>query len=121
MADEQFLGVPQQQGSALLQWSERGWHAATAFTFTGRNNSLGQAPYTLTDVAVGKDFGRFDFTVAATNVFNSVSGPFTYYSAGVPYQGLYAGPGGTSYLANLPTDRLNIQPASVRFVLTLHQ
>jgi outer membrane receptor protein involved in Fe transport len=121
VADEQFLGVPQQQGSALLQWSERGWHAATAFTFTGRNNPLGQAPYTLTDVAVGKDFGRFDFTVAATNVFNSVSGPFTYYSAGVPYQGLYAGPGGTSYLANLPTDRLNIQPASVRFVLTLHQ
>lgn len=121
VGDEQFLGVPQQQGSAVLGWAEKGWHASTSFTFVGRNNPLNQAPYTLTDVAVGKDLGRVDFTVAATNVFNSVSGPFTYYGAGVPYRGLYAGPGGSSYLANLPTDQFNVLPASVRFILTFHQ
>ena len=121
MDDEQFLGVPQQQGSALVEWTQNGWHAATSFTFVGRNNPLNQAPYTLTDLAVGKNFGRLDFTVAATNIFNSVSGPFTYYSAGTPYRGLYAGPGGSSYFANLPTDRFNVLPASVRFILTLHQ
>ncbi|MGA8533359.1 MAG: TonB-dependent receptor [Candidatus Tumulicola sp.] len=119
--DEQFLGVPQQQGSATLIWSEKGWHAATALTFSGRNNPLNQPPYTLADVAVGKNFGRLDFTVAATNVFNAVSGPFTYYGAGVPYRGLYAGPGGTSYMANLPTDQLNILPAAIHFILTLHE
>jgi outer membrane receptor protein involved in Fe transport len=118
---EQFLGVPQQQGSAMVAWSEKGWHAATAFTFSGRNNPLNQPPYTFTDVAVGKNFGRIDFTVAATNVFNAVSGPFTYYDAGAPYRGLYAGPGGSSYLANLPTNQLNVQPASVRFALTVHE
>ncbi|HEU5479251.1 MAG TPA: TonB-dependent receptor [Candidatus Tumulicola sp.] len=119
--DEQFLGVPQQQGSALVEWAQNGWHAATSFTFVGRNNPLNQAPYTLTDLAVGKTLGRLDFTVAATNIFNSVSGPFTYYNAGTPYRGLYAGPGGSSYLANLPTDRFSVLPASVRFILTLHQ
>ncbi len=121
VGEEQFLGVPQQQGSAALAWAENGWHAATALTFSGRNNPLNQAPYTLTDVAVGKNFGRIDFTVAATNVFNSVSGPFTYYGAGVPYRGLYAGPGGTSYLANLPTDQLNVLPAAIHFVLTVRE
>lgn len=121
VANEQFLGVPQQQGTALFGWSERGWHASTSFTFVGRNNPLGQAPYMLADAAVGKEFGRIDFTVAATNVFNSVSGPFTYYGAGVPYRGLYAAPGGSSYLANLPTDQFNVLPASVRFILTFHQ
>jgi outer membrane receptor protein involved in Fe transport len=118
---EQFLGVPQQQGSATLTWAENGWHAATQFTFAGRNNPLNQAPYTLTDVAVGKSFDRVDFTVAATNVFNAVSGPYTIYGAGAPYQGLYAAPGGSTYMANLPTDRLNILPASIRFVLTVRE
>jgi iron complex outermembrane recepter protein len=118
---EQFLGVPQQQGSATGIWANKGWHAALAATFTGRNNPLNQAPYTLTDAAVGKSFGRLDFTVAATNIFNSVSGPYTLYGAGVPYQGLYAGPKGTNYSSNYLTDQLNILPASVRFILTVHE
>jgi outer membrane cobalamin receptor len=118
---QQFLGVPQQQGSATLMWAEKGWHAATAFTFTGSNNPLGHAPYTFADAAVGKSFGNVDFTVAATNVFNAVSGPFTYYGAGVPYQGLYAGKNGTSYLAPYQTDALFVQPAAVHFVLTVKQ
>lgn len=118
---QQFLGVPQQQGSANLTWANQGWHAATQFTFAGHNNSLHQPPYTLTDVAVGKTFGHLDLTVAATNVFNAVSGPYTLYEAGVPYRGLYAAPGGTTYMASLPTDQLNILPASVRFILTVRQ
>jgi outer membrane receptor protein involved in Fe transport len=120
VAYEQFLGIPQQQGSATFLWAQRGWHAATAFTFIGNNNSLAQAPYTFVDAAVGKSFGPFDFTVAATNVFNSVSGPFTRIGAGLPYQGLYASKSGT-YLAPLPTDQLFVQPASIRFVLMVHQ
>ncbi len=117
---EQFLGVPQQQGSATLTWAERGWHAATALTFYGRNNSLQQAPYTLVDAAVGKTFGRVDFTVSATNVFNEVSGPFTRYLAGSPYRGTYNGAGST-FVANYPTDQLFIQPAAIHFTITVHQ
>ena len=44
---QQFLGVPQQQGSAVLTWARNGWHASAAFTFAGRNNTLNQPPYTL--------------------------------------------------------------------------
>jgi hypothetical protein len=118
---EQFLGVPQQQGSAAFTWAYNGWHASTAFTFAGRNNTLNQAPYTLVDAAVGRNFGRIDFTLAATNLFNAVSGPFTLYDAGVPYRGLYSGPNNTQYSADIPTDALYIQPASVKFIVTLHE
>lgn len=115
------LGVPQQQGSGTLTWAENGWHAATQLTFSGNNNPLNQGPYTFVDAAVGKNFGRVDFTISATNIFNEASGPFTYYNAGVPYRGLYAGPGGSTYLGNLPTDQLNVLPAAIRFTLTVHQ
>jgi outer membrane cobalamin receptor len=118
--NQQFLGVPQQQGSAVLTWARNGWHASTALTFAGKNNTLNQPPYTLVDGAVGKNFGRIDVTIAATNIFSAVSGPFTLYSAGVPYRGLYAGPGNTQYLANIPTDANFIQPASVKFIVTFH-
>ncbi|HEY1681722.1 MAG TPA: TonB-dependent receptor [Candidatus Tumulicola sp.] len=119
--DEQFLGVPQQQGSATLTWAQNGWHASTAATFSGNNNPLSQQPYTIVDGAIGHDFGRLDVTLAASNMFNAVSGPFTQYLAGVPYRGLYAGPNGSQYQANLPTDQLNVQPASIRFIVTFHE
>jgi len=119
--DEQFLGVPQQQGSAMLTWARNGWHASTAFTFAGWNNTLNAHPYTLVDGAIGKNFGRVDFTIAATNIFNGVSGPFTLYDAGVPYRGLYSGPSNSQYLANTPTDALNIEPAAVKFIITFHE
>jgi hypothetical protein len=118
---QQFLGVPQQQGSAVFTWALQGWHASTAFTFAGRNNALNQPPYTLVDAAIGKNFGRIDFTLAATNIFNAVSGPFTLYDAGVPYRGLYAGPGDTQFLADYPTNALYVLPASVKFIVTLHE
>lgn len=118
---QQFLGVPQQQGSAMFTWAQNGWHASTAFTFAGTNNTLNQSPYTLVDGAIGRTFGRLDFTIAATNIFNAVSGPFTYYDAGVPYRGLYSGPNNTSYLANTPTDALYVEPAAVKFIVTFHE
>lgn len=117
--NQQFLGVPQQQGSAVLTWAQRDWHASTAFTFAGANNTLAQPPYTLFDLAVGKSFDRVDFTVAGTNLFDSVAGPFTRYQAGVPYPGLYSSGNNGQYLANYPTDALYIQPASVKFIITL--
>jgi outer membrane cobalamin receptor len=119
--DEQFLGVPQQQGSATLTWALHGWHASTAATFSGRNNPLDQPPFTIVDGAIGHDFGRLDVTLAASNIFNAASGPFTQYLAGVPYRGLYSGPNGSQYQANLPTDQLNVQPASIRFIMTVHE
>jgi outer membrane receptor for ferrienterochelin and colicin len=118
---QQFLGVPQQQGSAVLSWALQGWHASTGLTFAGKNNTLNQPPYTLVDAAIGRNFGRIDFTLAATNIFNAVSGPFTLYDAGVPYRGLYAGPNNTQFLANYPTNALYVLPASVRFIVTLHE
>jgi outer membrane cobalamin receptor len=117
---QQFLGVPQQQGSAVLTWARNGWHASTALTFAGKNNTLSQPPYTLVDGAIGKNLGKIDFTIAATNIFNAVSGPFTLYQAGVPYRGLYSGPNNSSFLADTPTDALFVEPAAIKFILTLH-
>ncbi len=119
--DEQFLGVPQQQGSGVFTWAKNGWHASTALTFAGRNNTLNQPPYMMVDGAIGKNFGHLDFTIAATNIFNAASGPFTLYDAGVPYRGLYPGPSNGSYLANFPTDALYVEPAAIKFILTLHE
>lgn len=119
--NQQFLGVPQQQGSASFIWARNGLHASTALTFAGRNNTLNQPPYTLVDGAIGYNFGRLDFTLAATNIFNSVSGPFTLYDAGTPYRGLYSGPSNSQFLANTPTDALFIQPAAVKFIVTFHE
>lgn len=119
--NQQFLGVPQQQASVTLAWAKNGWHAATALTIAGTNNTLNQSPYTLVDGALGWTYGHVDFTLAATNVFNAVSGPFTLYDAGVPYRGLYAGPSNTQFLANTPTDALFVQPAAIKFIVTFHE
>ena len=75
----------------------------------------------MVDAAIGKNFGHIDFTLAATNIFNAVSGPFTLYDAGVPYRGLYPGSGNTSYLANYPTDALYAEPAAIKFIITVHE
>ena len=121
VAYNQFLGVPQQQGSAQFIWAENGWHASTAFTFAGRNNTLNQGPYTFTDAAVGHSWGKVDLTVSATNVFNAVSGPFTYYNAGVPYRGIVGGTYQNPALGNIPTDQLFVLPAAIHLAVTIHQ
>ena len=121
VAYNQFLGVPQQQGSAQFIWAENGWHASTAFTFAGRNNTLNQGPYTFTDAAVGHSWGKVDLTVSATNVFNAVSGPFTYYNAGVPYRGIVGGTYQSPALGNIPTDQLFVLPAAIHLAVTIRQ
>jgi hypothetical protein len=75
----------------------------------------------MVDGALGKNFGHIDFTIAATNIFNAVSGPFTLYDAGVPYRGLYSGPQNSQYLANTPTDALFTEPAAIKFIVTVHE
>jgi outer membrane cobalamin receptor len=119
VAYHQFLQIPQQQGSATLFWSANGWHAATAITAYGHNNALNQPPYALVDLSVGRNLGPVDVTLAGTNIFSSVSGPYTYYDAGVPYRGLF-GPSTAPYLADLPTNQLFILPASVHLIFTVH-
>ncbi|MGR4063918.1 MAG: TonB-dependent receptor plug domain-containing protein, partial [Vulcanimicrobiaceae bacterium] len=121
VAYNQFLGVPQQQGSATFIWAENGWHASTALTFAGRNNPLHQGPYTLTDAAVGHSWGKVDLTASATNIFNSVAGPFTFYNAGVPYRGIVGGTYTNPQLGDIPTNQLFVLPAAVHFAVTIHQ
>ncbi|MBD5636119.1 MAG: TonB-dependent receptor, partial [Candidatus Eremiobacteraeota bacterium] len=85
----QFLGIPQQQGSLLVEYNDRGWHAAADATARGNNNELNQPPFTLVDALVGKRIGRgVDLSLSATNLLSSVSGPFTRFGAGVPYRAL---------------------------------
>ncbi len=38
-----------------------------------------------------------------------------------PYRGLYPGPNNSQYLANYPTDALYVEPAAVKFIITLHE
>lgn len=117
---QQFLGVPQQQGSATLIWAQNGWHSAISGTFAGTNNTLNQQPYMLVDAALGKTYGMVDLTVSASNIFNAVSGPFTILNAGVPYRG-NVGTFFTPAYGDVPTNALFVQPAAVRFAITVHQ
>ncbi len=116
----QFLGIPQQQGSLQLDWSNRGWHAAATGTARGYNNELNQAPFTIVDALVGKHVGSgVDLSVSGTNLFSAVSGPFTRFGAGVAYRGLIGqSASGASEFGGLPTDAEYIEPIGVRVILT---
>lgn len=109
VAGQQFLNIPQQQGSLALSWQNRGWHAAIEGFARGRNNELNQDPFAVVNAALGHDFGPIDLTLAGTNLTNAVSGRFTAPGLGVPYNGL-GGP--------LPTDRYVIEPAGIRLIAT---
>jgi outer membrane cobalamin receptor len=117
---EQFLQIPQQQGSLSLAWANQGYHAATAAIFRGWNNELNQPPFVLVNAAAGKTFGALDVTLAGTNLTNVVSGPFTAYMAGVPYRSWF-GPQKRAFVTELPTNALFVQPAAVNLILTLHE
>lgn len=110
---EQFLNIPQQQGSLGLDWENGSWHAALDTTFRGRNNELNQGPYIVSNAGIGRRFGNADLTVASTNLFNQVAGSnFTQRGAGVPYRGL---------TGDSPTDRYFIEPFGVRVIFTLRR
>jgi hypothetical protein len=70
---------------------------------------------------VGHSWGKVDLTVSATNVFNAVSGPFTYYNAVVPYRGIVGGTYQNPALGNIPTDQLFVLPAAIHLAVTIHQ
>ncbi len=89
--DEQFLGVPQQQGSATL-------HLVAARVARGDGVHVRRyattrsirRPYTLTDAARRQELRAHRLYDLPRPTFSTaVSGPFTFYNAGVPYRGLY--------------------------------
>ena len=111
--NEQFLGIPQQQGSLELDWAEGNWHATTQAIFRGDNNELNQGPFTFINASVGFKVGEHsDLTFQGTNLFNDAAGRFTQYGAGAPYVGVDD--------TVLPTDRLFVEPFGLRAIFTAH-
>jgi outer membrane receptor protein involved in Fe transport len=109
--NQQFLGIPQQQGSVQLDWDYRGWHAAAASFFRGKNNELNVGPFAIVDALVGKEVvPHVDVSLAATNLFNAASGRFTVFGGGVPYHGV-SGP--------LATNAYYVEPFGIRAILTV--
>lgn len=112
VSNQQFLNIPQQQGSLGLIWRNEGWHAALATIVRGKNNELNQGAFALVDAAVGRSFENVDITLSGTNLTNAVSGRFTLPGLGVPYNGV-GGP--------LPTDRFFMEPAAARLTFTFRK
>jgi outer membrane receptor protein involved in Fe transport len=114
--DQQFLGIPQQQGSVQLDWENRGWHAAAASFFRGKNNELNLGPFAIVDALVGKEVvPHVDVSLAATNLFNAASGRFTVFGGGVPYRSVV----GTDQYGPLPTNAYYVEPFGIRAILTV--
>ena len=110
---EQFLNIPQQQGSLGLDWENGAWHAAMDTIFRGRNNELNAGPYTVTTAGIGRRVGNADLTLAATNLFSQAAdSKFTERGAGVPYRGL---------AGSLPTNRYFIEPFGLRLIFTIRR
>ncbi len=108
----QFPGIAQQQGSLEIDWAQNGWHAGTQAIFRGNNNELNQQPFTVINATVGVGLNKFtDVSLRATNIFSDAAGRYTRFGGGVPYLGLGGVP--------LPTDRYNIEPFGLRFIVTL--
>jgi outer membrane receptor protein involved in Fe transport len=116
----QFLGIPQQQGSLELEWSNHGWHAAASAVFRGTNNELNLAPFTTIDALAGRHIGaNLDLSLAGTNLFNAGAGQFTIFGGGVPYRGVIGDDAaGAPEYGPLPTDALHVEPAGVRLILS---
>ena len=121
--NQQFLGIPQQQGSVQLDWTNQGWHAATALVFRGNNNELHQGPFGILDALIGRQIApHVDFSLAGTNLTNAVAGRFTVFGAGVPYYGVTGeAADNTPINGNLPTDALYLEPFGIRAILTVKE
>lgn len=113
--NEQFLGIPQQQGSLELDWTPSSWHTTVLASFRGNNNELNQPPFSVIDLATGVKINDvMDVTLVGTNIFNGGSGCYTLFQGGVPYRGITAtGPG------FLPTNRLVTEPFGLKMVMTM--
>lgn len=111
--NQQFLGIPQQQGSLELAYRNDPMHAAIQAIFRGNNNELNQGPFTIIDASVGvKVNAMSDISLTGTNLFSDDAGRFTRLGAGVPYQGVNGTP--------IPTDALYVEPIGIRFAYTVH-
>jgi outer membrane cobalamin receptor len=111
--NEQFPGIAQQQGSLELDYTHAPWHGGVQSIFTGKNNELNQAPFTVVNAALGDSINSISsLSVSGTNLFSAVSGRFTKLGAGVPYVGVGGVP--------LPTNALYLYPAGVRFTYAVH-
>ncbi|HET9028914.1 MAG TPA: TonB-dependent receptor [Candidatus Aquilonibacter sp.] len=118
--NQQFLGIPQQQGSLQLDWADKsGWHVSALAAFRGNNNELNIGPFTWIDASVGVKINPLtDISIVGTNIFSAGSGRYPVYGGGVPYNGI-VGPTPTDY-GPIPTDRLVTNPASLKLVITVH-
>ena len=111
--NQQFAGIPQQQGSLEIDWANRGWHAATNAIFRGNNNWLGRGPFTIVNAAAGRALtDAIDVTLVGTNIFGDAAARYTVFNAGVPYPGLN-GP--------IPTNLLGIEPFGLKLLVTVRQ
>jgi outer membrane cobalamin receptor len=120
--NEQFLGIPQQQGSLQLDYDTPQFHAASSLSLRGKNNELNQGPFALFNALVGRRFGGADLAIAGTNLFNVDAGRFTQFGAGAAYRGLVSDGSATgATFGNLPTDALYVEPIGVRVILTLRK
>jgi outer membrane receptor protein involved in Fe transport len=121
--NEQFFGIPQQQGSLEIDWASGGWHAAAAAAFRGKNNELDLPPFTLVNALAGYRIGPYvDLSLAATNLLNAAAGRFTVFGAGVPYRGIVGQDAAGGPLSGaLPTDALHLEPLGMRLILTLRR
>jgi outer membrane cobalamin receptor len=116
--NQQFINIPQQQGSLELDWAKGDWHAGAVAQFRGNNNELHQTPFTVIDLAAGTKVNPvMDVTIVGTNIFGGGSGRYSAFGGGVPYYGV-VGPLPTNY-GNLPTDRLVTEPFGLKFVMTM--
>jgi len=122
VADAQFLGIPQQQGSLELDWANGGWHASTQAISRGDNNELNQPSFTIVNALVGRQIGDgLDLSLAGTNLTNAAAGRFTIFGGGVPYRGVVGQSDGSPEYGDLPTNAEFIEPAAVRVTLTLRR
>ncbi len=112
--NEQFLGIPQQQGSLELDYAPGRWHAAMQAIFRGNNNELSQGPLTFINLTVGLKVNDLsDISLVGTNLFSDGAGRFTQLGEGTPYLGVGGVP--------IPTDRLVVEPFGLRFIYTIHE
>lgn len=110
--NQQFPGVPQQQGSIELEWINHGTKFAVNSIFRGGNNELNQGPFTQVNAGLTlRVNAATDVSISGTNLFNGGVGQYTLFGGGVPYPG-NGGP--------IPTDRYGIEPAALHVALTVH-
>jgi len=121
--NEQFLGIPQQQGSLELEYDGSSWHAAGSGTARGNDNELNQGPFAIFNALVGRHFGSgIDLSLSGTNLTNAVAGAFTRLGAGEPYRGVGGlNASGADTYTGFPTNAEFVEPTAVRLILTLRR